>query len=198
MRKCGWAALLFCTITCVAQKISYGAIAGVDFYESGNSGGQFQFEAVKHSGLRAGGYVEYQFAQTVGLKGEVTYMSKEFKAGGYVVGYIPEKLNYITVSPLVKFDFGSEYRKGFYALAGPVAGIMAGHADNVDTNAVKPIYLAVSAGIGERFARFVEVEFLVACGVTPFYAVELDQSYKGNMLDASLSLNLDMERILHH
>ena len=108
-----------------AQEISYGIVLGANFYndQSSRSGpNDVSFDSGNGDFIvpNFGAYIEYGINQNFGAKLEITANKKSFEKGfaNNGLGEIYD-LNFIDINPNFKYDFGSEYRKGFYMILGP-------------------------------------------------------------------------------
>jgi hypothetical protein len=206
MRKFLLFASLIFAATSLAQNLSYGVVIGMNYYNDQRSNGGpgdvfFDSGNDDFAILNLGGYLEYQFNANMGLKTSVTYNKKEFEKG-FSNANLDEMytLSYVDINPAFKYDFGQEYRRGFYMLLGPKFGVLVGDKvsapDNPDANTddFKPVYVNLDLGIGWRIFKFIEIEGKIDYGLTPFYKDE----YNGcKIFGGYVSVNVDLERILN-
>ena len=149
--------------------------------------------------LNLGGYVEYQLNQNMGIKTEATFNRKTF-AKGLSNQALNElyTLNYVDVNPMFKYDFGSEYRQGFYMVLGPKFGILtnakvdAPQNQDANTDDFKTVYVNLDFGIGWRILKIMDVQGKVDYGLSPFYK---DQYNGCKIFGGYLSVNVDLQRI---
>lgn len=188
-----------------SQNWSYGLVIGGNIYNDQNSNGG-EGEVYFDSGNddfaipNLGAYVEYQLNANLGIKTEVTYNQKEFEKG-FSNADLGEMytLKYLDINPNLKYDFGSEYRGGFYLLLGPKIGVLAGSSVNAPNNAdantddFKSAYVNIDLGFGWRLFRFLELEAKFDYGLTPFYK---DQYNGSKIMGAYFSVNVDLQRVL--
>ena len=110
------------SLTATAQEFSYGFVLGANFYVSGNNNGTNIFTTTnKHVAPNLGGYAEYGFNERMGVKIEFTFNKKEVDyvtTNNSQTKYVFQ-MAFFEISPSFKYDFGNEYRKGFYMLLGP-------------------------------------------------------------------------------
>jgi hypothetical protein len=182
------------------NKLSYGVVFGSNFYNSGNDNSTYSFSSSKYGGsdFNYGGYLEYNFTKNIGLKTEVTLINRQLSFSQRNSGNTSMDLDfsYIEVAPSFKYDFGQEYRKGFYLLFGPKISIMT-KAD-VDGEDVKDIFnttnVGAQFGLGQRVFKYVDIEAKLDYEITPFFKRE---NYKSTIFGAYLALTVDLEKIIN-
>ena len=183
---------LFFTIS-KAQNLSYGALVGGNFYHSNNDNSQNQFISDGNTfAINLGGYLEYNFNENIGIKTELTINKKELSYENSA----NFKLNFIEISPNLKYDFGNEYRKGFYMLIGPrLSFLTKAEVEGSDaTDIFKKTNIGLQLGLGQRIFKFIDVQGKFDYGVTPFF--EKDDN-KSKFFGAYISLNVDLEKLLN-
>lgn len=185
-----------------AQKLSYGIILGGNIYndQSSNSGLNDVFWDSGNIDFiipNLGGYVEYEFTKNMGLKLEISANSKTFEKG-YSNRDLDETytFNFIDINPNFKYDFGKEYRKGFYMMLGPKFALMTKaefEGQNV-TSEFEKVNIGLELGLGQRFLKFLEIEGKLDYGLTPFY--KFAGSKPNKIMGGYISLNIDIQRII--
>jgi len=180
-----------------AQNVSYGAMAGANAFDSGNTGGQYNVMA-KHLTFVLGGYLEYQFGKKWGLKNELQYSHRSFTLLHIGQELSDATLNCVDIAPLIKFDPGT-YRDDFYMLAGPkIMLALANSDDDYLKDSFNSVSVGAQFGFGQRFSKVYELEFKLDYGITPFFQLEgLSRPYHGNMFGAFLTFNVDLERLIN-
>ena len=186
-----------------AQEISYGIILGGNFYNDQSSNGgpnDVYFDSGNGDFIvpNIGAYIEYEINHNIGAKLEITANKKSFEKGfaNSDLGEVYD-LNFIDINPNFKYDFGAEYRKGFYMLFGPKIALLtkAEHNGKDVKSDFENINLGLELGFGQRFLKFMEIECKVDYGLTPFFKMEGSKSSK--LFGVYLSLNVDIERIVN-
>ena len=185
-----------------AQKLSYGIILGGNIYndQSSNSGPNDVGWDSGHIDFiipNLGGYVEYEFTKNMGVKLEITANSKTFEKG-YMQHSLEEMytFHFIDINPNFKYDFGKEYRKGFYMMLGPKFALMTKaefEGQNV-TSEFEKVNIGLELGLGQRFLKFLEIEGKLDYGITPFY--KFAGSKPSKIMGGYISLNVDIQRII--
>ena len=183
-----------------AQEISYGIIVGQNLYNSHSKGviffdsGNDQFSV-----WNLGGYVEYELKKDMGIKTEITFNTKTFEMGfDHAMTGLEYDFGFIDIAPSFKYDFGSEYRKGFYMMIGPRFSVKTKQklTENTEDLDEFPEFKTVNVGIqlalGQRFLKILEIEGKFDYGVTPFFKLG-DSSSK--IYGFYISLHLDLEKI---
>ena len=194
---------IFTFLNSKAQDISYGVIIGANFYndQRSNSGDtDFFFDSGNGDFIvpNLGVYFEYGVNQNMGVKLEVTANKKSFEKGfsNSNLGEIYD-LSFMDINPNFKYDFGKEYRQGFYMLFGPKIALLTKaefEGNNVKSD-FESMHLGLELGVGQRFLQFVEVACKIDYGLTPFFKAEGSKSSK--LFGVYLSLILDLERIVN-
>jgi Outer membrane protein beta-barrel domain len=183
-------ALVLITITSKAQEFSYGVLLGANIFESTGDGERNVF--VSSSGnsifvvsganfiLNYGGYVEYNFNQNLGVKIESNFNRKAVK---YFNSTQEFKMSFFEIAPSLKFDFGQEYRKGFYMLLGPKFSTMtsATYEGEDVISSFNKSRTSLQLGFGTRIKRIVDFETKFDYEFTPFF--ETTQNRKSNFFN---------------
>jgi len=185
-----------------AQKLSYGVILGGNFYndQSSNSGpNDVYFDSGNDDFIvpNLGGYLEYELAKNMGIKLELTNNTKTFEKGfaNHDLGEM-YKLTFIDINPNFKYDFGNEYRKGFYMMLGPKFALLtkANFKGQNVTSDFEKVNIGLELGLGQRILKFIEIEGKFDYGLTPFY--KADGSKPSKISGFYLSINVDIQKIV--
>ncbi len=184
--------IFFFTIS-KAQNLSYGVLLGGNFYQSNNdsSSNQFNTDGTPIA-FNLGGYLEYNFTENIGIKTDLTFNKKELQFENTT----NFKLNFIDISPSLKYDFGHEYRKGFYMLIGPRFSLLTkATAEGADASDVfNKTSIGLQLGLGQRIFTYVDIQGKFDYGATAFYE---SATTKSKLFGAYLSLNVDLEKMLN-
>lgn len=176
-----------------AQNLSYGIILGGNIYndQSSNSG-PWDSGNIDYIIPNFGGYLEYELTKNMGIKLEITANSKKFEKGNTDI----YTFHFVDINPNFKYDFGKEYRKGFYMMLGPKFALMTKaefEGQNV-TSEFEKVNIGLELGLGQRIVKFLEIEGKFDYGLTPFYKTEGIKPSK--LMGFYLSLNVDIQRII--
>lgn len=185
--------------TSKAQEISYGLVLGGEAFMSANNSGGVRFSVKKSFITNFGGYAEYNFNNKIGIKTELTFNKKQVTYH-YFVFDIPQKqafdLSFFEISPSLKYDFGDEYRRGFYMLIGPKVSFIT--TVTADTEDAKKIFnttnIGAHLGFGQRIAKIADLQLKLDYEITPFFETTKDR--QSNFAGAYISLNIDIESII--
>ncbi|WP_299886169.1 outer membrane beta-barrel protein [uncultured Lacinutrix sp.] len=194
---------LFSIAISKAQDLSYGVILGANIYnDQFSSGGPNDVFFDSGNGdfvvPNLGAYFEYGFNKNIGVKLELSFNKKSFEKG-FANASLDEiyNLSYIDINPNFKYDFGEEYRRGFYMLLGPKFALLSKAEFNGKD--VKSDFENMSIGlelaIGQRFLKFLEAELKFDYGLTPFFKFEGSKSSK--LSGAYFSINIDIDRVIN-
>ncbi|MBS1535797.1 MAG: PorT family protein [Bacteroidetes bacterium] len=189
-------------LTSIAQtdsKWSYGLVGGNYIYFFNNLDSSYGFENNRtKTSLNVGGYFEYQFARKFGVKTSLTYRSAspDYHVNTrvqYFTGNV--KINFLDITPLIKYDCGSTYRKGFYMVFGPkISFITKAEEDGED---VKDVFNSSSYGfqygIGTRIAKVVDLEIKLDYEVEPFF--DRGKGVETHTYGINTLLYVDLQRI---
>jgi opacity protein-like surface antigen len=184
--------ILFSTFS-KAQNLSYGVLIGGNFYQSNNNGSSNQFASDGNPfALNLGGYLEYNFNENIGIKTEVTFNKKELK----YEDSIDFGLNFIDISPNFKYDFGNEYRKGFYMLIGPRFSFLTKtEVEGSETDDIlNKTNIGLQLGLGQRIFKFIDIQGKFDYGITPFFE---NGNNKSKFFGTYISLNVDLEKMIN-
>lgn len=189
--------LLLISLSLNAQKkLSYGVLLGAIFYGPDNNNGKNTFDTSNNSitSVNFGGYAEYNFNERIGIKTEVTLNKRDLV---YFNTKDLFKMNFVEIAPNLKYDFGHQYRKGFYMLLGPKVALMTkATLDGEDVkDAFKSTTVGAQLGFGYRIIKFIDLETKFDYGLTPFY--KLPNGNKSSFFGGYLSLNLDLEKLIN-
>jgi Outer membrane protein beta-barrel domain len=183
-----------------AQEFSYGPVLGLSFYGSNNNSAVERFGLDKSSFLSFGAYGEYNFNKNIGVKTEVLLNKRKlyYKAtNAFGLFSIEYDFSIVEVNPSFKYDFGQEYRKGFYMLLGPkfsFATKITSDGEDVKDDFETFLY-GIQLGFGTRVYKFIDVQTKLDYDATAFAEYGNDRSSK--FFGATLSLNLDVERLIN-
>jgi opacity protein-like surface antigen len=183
---------LFFTIS-KAQNLSYGALIGGNFYQSNNDSSSNQFLSDANPfAINLGGYLEYNFNENIGVKTDLTFNKKELSYENST----NFKLNFIDISPNLKYDFGNEYRKGFYMLIGPRFSFLTkAEVDGTDASDIfNKTNIGLQLGLGQRIFNYIDIQGKFDYGITPFFE---NDNNKSKFFGAYISLNVDLEKIIN-
>ena len=199
MKKIIYLFLLTSFALTAQNKLSYGVVFGSNFYDSANDNGTYSFSSTTYGGsdFNYGGYLEYNFTNNMGIKTEITLIKRQLSFRQFSGSNLSDfDFSYFEVAPSFKYDFGQEYRKGFYLLFGPKISIMT-KAD-VDGEDFKDIFnttnVGAQFGLGQRVFKYVDIEAKLDYEITPFFKRE---NYKSTIFGAYLALTVDLEKILN-
>ena len=158
-----------------AQKLSYGALIGGNFYQSNNDSSSNQFLSDANPfAINLGGYLEYNFNENIGVKTDLTFNKKELSYENST----NFKLNFIDISPNLKYDFGNEYRKGFYMLIGPRFSFLTNaEVEGEDASDIfNKTNIGLQLGLGQRIFNYIDIQGKFDYGITPFFENENNKS----------------------
>lgn len=196
--------LIAFTYSSNAQNISFGPVIGGVFYQSNNNNGHYQFVTNTNnnslaSSINFGAYLEYSFNEKIGLKNELTLNGKEliYQNENFVSPIVNFK--FIDLSSNLKYDFGNEYRKGFYLLFGPRLSFMTKVPSNKNNlnGSFNKLNFGLQLGLGQRILKYVDLQGKVDYGLSPFFKSATDNSHKSSFFGAYISCNLDLERLIN-
>jgi hypothetical protein len=181
-----------------AQEFSYGVVFGNSFYEAGNNNGTDSFQAINNSNFYLGVYGEYNFTEKIGIKTEINLNKKgvSYQATRDVFNIKGEfEFKYLEIAPNFKYDFGQEYRKGFYMLAGPKLSFMtSATSDGEDVkDSFETFNVGAQLGFGYRVFKYVDLQTKLEYDISPFF--KLDNGHKSNFFGAVVSANIDLAKL---
>jgi len=185
--------------TAQSQELSYGLVLGTGVYAINNSGlALMNTEGEFHPNL--GAYAEYNFTNNIGVKTEIAYTTKKATSERDVfLGKVDFDFSYIEITPAFKYDFGNEYRKGFYMTLGPRFSFMtSAKAEGIDDakDLFKTMDIGGQLGLGYRLFRYFDLQAKVDIGMTPFFDIEY-RDRAASFFGGYLSLNIDLERMIN-
>ncbi len=190
--------ILWITNLTNAQEISYGPIIGNSFYEIGNNNGTYSFESDKTNAIYFGAYAEYNFTDNIGVKTEILWNNKEaLFSPSFISEDIKFDFSFIEINPSFKYDFGEEYRRGFYILVGPKISLITkatSEGEDVKDDFENFIYGA-QLGFGYRIFKFIDIQTKLEYDIAPF--IRFEDNKKSQFFGANLSLNIDVERLIN-
>lgn len=189
--------ILWITNLTNAQEISYGPIIGNSFYGIGNNNGTYSFGSDKTNAIYFGAYAEYNFTNNVGIKTELLFNKKEALYSPYFLSEdIKFDFSFVEINPSFKYDFGQEYREGFYMLVGPKISLITkatSEGEDVKDDFETFIYGA-QLGFGYRIFKFIDIQTKLEYDIAPF--IKFEDNKKSHFFGANLSLNIDVERLI--
>ncbi len=195
MKKIILVVILFTSNLIFCQEFSYGLVLKSSFYQVGNDNGTIVFTGKENglsSALKMGIYGEYNFNDKIGVKTEFTYLKKKIFLQNTETPYI---LNHLSIAPNLKYDFGNEYRKGFYILFGPKISLLtSAKFENEDVKETfESFTLTPQLGFGSRVFKYIDLEAKLEYDVLPFFNFE--NEYKSFFFGCNLGATIDLERI---
>ena len=183
--------LLFSIYFVNAQDFSGGVVLGNSFYGVANGGGEFSPKKNPTS-FSFGLYGEYAFNNNIGIKTDFLFSQYKF----FTNSNIPFEMGIVTIAPNFKYDFGENYREGFYMVAGPKITIVNSAKSNNDD--VKDIFntpmVGVQLGFGWRIFRFVDLQTKFEYDIDAFY--EFKNGNKSSFFGGIISANIDIARLI--
>lgn len=189
------------SVVTTAQEISYGPVLGVNIYSASNNNDKhpFRISDSKIFVSNLGAYLEYNFTENLGIKSEFTVNKKtlEYLPKSVYITVIPVTINVIDIAPSIKYDFGQEYRKGFYMTLGPKVAFLTkvvSEGEDVSSDFEKNTFGA-QLGLGQRMFKFIDLQAKFDYEFTPFFKVE---NYKSKFIGVYVSLNVDIERLINN
>lgn len=200
MKKAFFITFLFLVSNLIkAQNISYGPTIGYSFYEIGNNNGRNQFVTDENKTINFGAYLEYQFTDNLGLKTELIFNKKEayYRSLSFSIPQDKFNFSFVEINPNLKYDFGKEYRRGFYMLLGPkISFLTKVILDNEDVkDDFETFIYGAQLGFGYRVFNFIDLQTKIEYDIAPFIKFENDR--KSQFFGANISLNLDLERLIN-
>lgn len=185
------------------SKLSYGATGGVYAFMINNLSSGFRFDPKDNKSIDVsytfGGYIEYQFAQKFGVKTLVNYRQIDLDYINHLseTNYKPTfSLTFIEISPLLKYNRGTQYRKGFYMVFGPKISFMtkAEESGEDEKDVFNTTMLGAQYGIGTRIAKVLDFEIRFDYELTPFY--ETSGGIESHLYGVNANLYIDLQRLL--
>lgn len=182
--------------TAQSQELSYGLVLGTGAFAVNNSGGAVM-NTKGELNLNLGGYAEYNFTDNMAVKTEIAYTRKKVTSEK-VLGVMDFNLSYIEITPAFKYDFGDEYRKGFYMTLGPRFSFMtSAKSEGEDAKDLfKTMDIGGQLGLGHRLFQYFDLQAKLDYGITPFFDAEL-RDRTASFFGGYLSLNIDLERMIN-
>lgn len=179
-----------------AQEFSYGVVLKSSFYHVGNNNGVNQFSTESkglNTSLTFGGYGEFNFSNNLGVKTELTYLKRE------IIYSKTEQLftfSYFSIAPNFKYDFGDEYRQGFYMLVGPKISLMtSAKSEGEDVKeSFENFLVGAQLGFGWRVFKYVDLETKFEYDLLPFF--KLDNGNQSKFFGITIGATVDLERII--
>ncbi|WP_445715266.1 outer membrane beta-barrel protein [Flavobacterium sp.] len=175
------------------NQFSYGIVIGGNFYNitNNNTADAFIPEDISPSFI-VGIFGEYNFTKNMGVKIDANYYNKDFLFD------IKNKLitmKFVDFSANFKYDFGENYREGFYLLGGPKISIIAdADSDNEDVkHHFETLNLGAQLGFGWRIYKYFDLQTKFEYEVTPFF--KLDNGHNSKFVNAIVTLNIDIAKM---
>ncbi|NMH24949.1 porin family protein [Flavobacterium solisilvae] len=190
---------LVSTVTFSQEKLSYGVVLGGLFHTAANNNSQNTFSSLDNNiSFNYGVYGEYAFNKNLGLKVTLALSNRDltYRANPLQIEYL-HKISFVEFSPLLKYDFGQEYRKGFYMFLGPKINFITkatSEGEDVKDNLETTVFSA-QYGIGTRIAKYIDLQATFDYGVTPFF--KMDNGNKSNFFGVYFGVGIDLERIIN-
>lgn len=177
MKKLLTITLLFTLSLVNAQEFSYGVVLGNSFYAIANNNGRNTMEIDDNNILTIGGYGEYNFTEKIGIKTDILYTKNSFF---YYPTKQPFEMNVVSVAPNFKYDFGEEYREGFYMLLGPkLSFITSVESEGEDVkDSFETFNFGAQLGFGYRVFKYIDLQTKLEYDISPFF--KLENGNKGN------------------
>ena len=181
--------LFICSLLSQAQELNYGITLGGNLYEIYSDGGISNESGNSKIGLLIGGFLDYGFSDKIGAKVLIAYNKKTMG------GNIPTEYNFLDISPNFKYNFGSDYGKGFYLLIGPrFSFLLNAKIEGQDmTDGFENSNVGLQLGLGTNVFKFLELELRFDYGFTAVYEIT---NQKRKMFGGILALNLNLEKLL--
>ncbi|MFC4738539.1 porin family protein [Flavobacterium ponti] len=200
MKKAIFITLVFLASNLIkAQNISYGPVIGYALYEIGNNNGRYHFVTDKNKTVNFGAYLEYQFTDNLGLKTELIFNKKEayYESSSFTFPQDKFNFSFVEINPNLKYDFGQEYRKGFYMLLGPKISFLTKITlENEDVkDDFETFIYGGQLGFGYRIFKFIDLQTKIEYDIAPF--IKFDNDRKSQFFGANISLNLDLEQLIN-
>lgn len=163
--------IVFCAYGALAQGISGGLKAGVNFANQTWSGGGFSTSADSRTGFHAGGYLNIAFTETFGLQPELIY-----NAVGAKIGEAKFNTDYLSIPVMLKYNPAPI----FNIHAGPQFGMLlsAKQEDEDVKDSLKGMDLGLGLGAG--------VDLPMGLGLTARYVFGLSNISDEDMGDISV------------
>lgn len=194
--------LLSINFSIYSQNISYGVVLGSDFYFSSNNNGTNYF-VTKNDELIAsanlGVYFEKKLNNKLRLKIEITSNEKKlvYKKSGLIIINEDVSLNYLDISPSLKYFFRKDNNKGLYLMIGTRVSILtksSSENDILTSDFYEKTNFGMQLGLGKKIFNFLDLQGKLDYGISPFFEIETDK--KSTFANAYLSLFIDLEKIL--
>lgn len=178
-----------------SQDISYGVLLGGNFYQSDNNNGGNQLVTENNkfiSTLNLGVYFEYGINDNIGIKSELTLNKKKVIYHKFDIDF---EFEFIEFSPSFKYDFGVDYKKGFYMTLGPRFSLISKTKYDYE-DVFEKLNIGIQLGLGHRLMRFIDFQAKIDYGITPYF--KLDNGNKSKFFGAYLSLFIDLSELINY
>jgi hypothetical protein len=192
MKKLLTFTILFTINIMSAQELSYGVVLGNSFYAIANNNGTNNMEVEDSSIFIIGGYGEYNITDNIGIKTDILYERKSFFYNPIMQ---PFQMNVVSLAPSFKYDFGKEYREGFYLLIGPkLSFVTSVESEGEDVkDSFETFNFGTQLGFSYRVLTFVDLQTKIEYDVSPFF--KLENGRKSNFFGAVFSANIDLAKL---
>lgn len=177
-----------------SQDKSYGLLLGANFYESNNNNGENQLiiKDNKFTTSNFGAYFEYGINENIGIKSELTFNKKMITYNKFDLDF---ELQFIEFSPSFKYDFGTEYKKGFYMTLGPrFSFLIKTESDENSEDTFENLNIGLQLGLGHRLTNFIDFQAKIDYGITPYF--KLENNDKSKFFGAYLTLFIDASELI--
>jgi hypothetical protein len=192
MKKTLIIAILFANSLLKAQEFSYGLVFGNSFYGVANNNGTSPMTHDKYSTLTYGAYGEYYFTENIAIKNEILFSKYDFY---YHITKQPFEMNFLTIAPNLKYDFGEVKQEGFYMLLGPKFSFITNvNSEGINVkNSFESIIYGVQLGFGYRVFKYIDLQTKLEYDLSPFF--ELENGNKSSFFHGVISANIDLAKI---
>ena len=178
-----------------AQELSYGLVLGNSFYTIANNNGTNGMTTDDYSTITFGGYGEYNFTNKIGVKADILFAKNSF---AYYPTKQPFDMNIVSVAPNFKYDFGEEYREGFYMLVGPkISFITSVESEGEDVkDSFETFNFGAQLGFGYRVFKYIDLQTKLEYDISPFF--KLENGNKSNFFGVVVSSDVDLAKLFSH
>lgn len=185
-------AILFANSLLKAQDFSYGLVFGNSFYGIDNNGGLYTMGHDDYSSLTYGAYGEYYFTENIAIKNDVLFSTNNFY---YSFTSQPFEMNFITIAPNLKYDFGEVKQEGFYMLLGPKFSFISSvNSKGIDVkNSFESFIHGVQLGFGYRIFKYIDLQTKLEYDLSPFF--ELENGSRSKFFAGVVTANIDLAKI---
>lgn len=185
--------LFFITTTIYGQDLNFGLVLGGNI-TSTYSDGASELNLVDNSGVTnfyGGAYLDYYLSNKLGLKSDLIYTNNKLATDSEN----DIKMNFLVLTPNLKYSFSDEYFKGFYLIGGPKISILT--SAELDGTDVKEIFnsttFGAQLGAGTNLNNYLSIEGKFDAGLSNMLS---DDSDKLNFIAFILTLNLNINELI--